>query len=104
MNKINITLAAALMSVISANAMVANGLTLIVTSGNQLCFAASVSAATQPPILFRKGRLSNIPEFHPAPAEKGLDAPPLCLEALPGLQSPCGCGLSAPEKRGSFLL
>src|SRR5271165_2435901 len=71
---------------------------------NQLCFEASVSAATQPPILFRKGRLSNIPEFHPAPAEKGLDAPPLCLKALPGLQSPCGRGLSGPEKRGSFLL
>ena len=33
-----------------------------------------------------------------------LSTTPECLEPLPGLQSSCGCGLSALETRGSFLL
>jgi len=48
---------------------------------------------------FTKGTLSGSPEFRPAPGEKGIGAPLLCLEMLPDLRSPCGCGLNDPERR-----
>jgi hypothetical protein len=53
---------------------------------------------------FRTEGLSGSPEFHPAPAERGLGALLPCLEAVPGLQSPCECALSDLETQGSFPL
>jgi hypothetical protein len=64
--------------------------------------SANQGAASSRDPVFRKGRLSGILGSHPAPAEKGLGVPSPCLEVLPGLQSPCECGLSDRETRGSF--
>jgi hypothetical protein len=66
--------------------------------------SANQGAASSRDPVFRKRRLSGILGSHPAPAEKGLGVPSPCLEVLPGLQSPCECGLSDPETRGSFRL
>lgn len=54
-------------------------------------------------IFFKTERLSGILEFHLGPTEKASGAHLPCLEVLPDLQSPCGCGLSDPETPGSFL-